>query len=98
HIHLHSFPTRRSSDLIGGFDAARVAVQDRQRDGHSEPNLTLFVARLLARDVGCDAHGRPTFVSTELHAKPLLLELGDARADIEVDRKSTRLNSSHVKI
>src|SRR5690349_19549368 len=54
HAAVHSFPTRRSSDLIGGDDAF---------------------------------HGRD-------HTG---LELGGIHLEVVEDRKSTRLNSSHVE-
>src|SRR5690606_41132094 len=77
HLHLHSFPTRRSSDLVlpGEMPDARVADA---RGPH-----VLALARLLH-----EAH-------------ELLRVLGEGTQPpgaLEVDRKSTRLNSSHVKI
>src|SRR5699024_12796460 len=65
HVDLHSFPTRRSSDLEGKFIASFLTV-----DGNAGE-------RQHVKHVGV-AH----FV---LHGKPH-----------KVDRKSTRLNSSHV--
>src|SRR5690606_41792363 len=62
HRALHSFPTRRSSDLLRRLDRRRSL-------GHS----------------ACDAAFRPRPRSS----------LGAGRLR---DRKSTRLNSSHVKI
>src|SRR5207249_12127035 len=73
HPHLHSFPTRRSSDL-----KHRVAFHG-------------------ARDVGADALG------IRIHRHHLLLHrlgvIGQMNGvEEEGDRKSTRLNSSHVSI
>src|SRR5437660_3035270 len=62
--HLHSFPTRRSSDLAGG--------DRRLRRAHVPTGRGPEGARL--RGLGCAERA------------------GDARKD----RKSTRLNSSHV--
>src|SRR5690606_41990535 len=88
---LHPFPTRRSSDLVGG-------------DG-----TMLGVARRLAPDgvplVGIN-HGRLGFITDiSLDAwRPALGAILDGKFDAEdrtlitADRKSTRLNSSHVKI
>src|SRR5436309_10937920 len=68
HRDLHSFPTRRSSDL------ASLAIANRfQRAGD----------RRFAGEFFADQRRRPEPV--------------DVLADAEQDRKSTRLNSSHVK-
>src|SRR5439155_2680028 len=88
--HLHSFPTRRSSDLgtlawTGGEaeDTRNVGAQGRERANaavHSEPRTDRFSGRHIWRrqtgfaGVPC---GRSRFFG---------------------DRKSTRLNSSHVAI
>src|SRR5690606_40503872 len=83
HRHLHSFPTRRSSDLI--IEAAKALYC-----GHS-------VADISRSDAG----------GAELHNTTQRIGelIADARANaykaacfITGDRKSTRLNSSHVKI
>src|SRR5207249_11129826 len=81
--HLHSFPTRRSSDLARGRrDALRV--RRRLRGGGHDRILRLERRR---RDLLHAAH-------VHLTAPHLLHHLaGGAR-----DRKSTRLNSSHVSI
>src|SRR5204863_9953111 len=62
HRDLHSFPTRRSSDLLAGLPA-------------------------LSLPVGFDADGLP--VGMQVIGRPF---------DEATDRKSTRLNSSHVEI
>src|SRR5690349_5053494 len=71
HPYLHSFPTRRSSDLLDLIDRPHKA----KTDGHK--------------------------VERECHAQ-VLRELGPKirakRIEVESDRKSTRLNSSHVEI
>src|SRR5690606_41324701 len=75
---LHSFPTRRSSDLL-----ARQA--DHQRgtvDGGIDPAL------LLPGQIGASTRYRD-------HLAALAEVL---RVQRPADRKSTRLNSSHVKI
>src|SRR5690606_39871075 len=68
HRDLHSFPTRRSSDLV------RLLQRDRVR-------------RVLGDELPHPVEDRP---------QPQLQPL--ARARPPPDRKSTRLNSSHVKI
>src|SRR5690606_41300031 len=87
HRDLHSFPTRRSSDLS-------VSILLLQDDGH----LELAAAR-----------GLPDYRIAEEIVQGLAYErlvgplegvryrvITDTRED-EADRKSTRLNSSHVK-
>src|SRR5262245_62639806 len=64
--HLHSFPTRRSSDL-----GAKVAAE-------------------LARDTGLPFVSAPN--------KFEALAANDAQSGVPRDRKSTRLNSSHLGI
>src|SRR5690349_24230665 len=68
HLDLHSFPTRRSSDLVAAEPPCVVAAQDQQ--------VVLPVALEVAGDHAC---ARQQFAQ-------------------ERDRKSTRLNSSHVEI
>src|SRR5690606_40082961 len=93
--HLHSLPTRRSSALLGdhptGVDdddpVAEVLglvheVGDEQ-DGHPAPTALVDERPGLAAGLGVQAGGE-------------LVEDRDAR--VAEDRKSTRLNSSHVKI
>src|SRR5207249_11235415 len=85
--HLHSFPTRRSSDL------------------NSDANSTLFVP---TRSSGAFSHTQPPCMFIET------MTIGNAAASrslslieskivcvpppLAPDRKSTRLNSSHVSI
>src|SRR5690606_42130326 len=81
HRNLHSFPTRRSSDL---------------------PRRLLVELRQLAADAGSPvAAARPRQVA-QRRRDPAgsLVEHGRGRPrrDPREDRKSTRLNSSHVKI
>src|SRR5690606_41290535 len=76
---LHSFPTRRSSDLVSeSFDRDHGLFSD---DEDYSPDNTLGVEPL------------PSVAELEEH----VLEQEEQGA-MEVDRKSTRLNSSHVKI
>src|SRR5690606_40076962 len=77
---LHSFPTRRSSDLLLGRERGgprRQALLQRLLQLHpgQAPSHLRDAARL-ARAGRAGARGRPA----------------------DADRKSTRLNSSHVKI
>src|SRR5690606_41536530 len=70
---LHSFPTRRSSDLLAGRAAAQV------RRAHERPEPS-YAQQGVRRGRTVRDRRRPE------HRRPVL------------DRKSTRLNSSHVKI
>src|SRR5690606_40353094 len=69
--HLPSFPTRRSSDLVG----------------HGDVRLALLANRFEYRRLG---------LLDETHLR--FYTLAGVHALFEGDRKSTRLNSSHVKI
>src|SRR5690606_41566615 len=83
HRHLHSFPTRRSSDL--------GIVTDAFTDGHKHiPEQTGINIRF-----GHHTHANrilPFFRMQVGHQLPIQVDIEAA------DRKSTRLNSSHVKI
>src|SRR5690606_40149996 len=83
HRHLHSFPTRRSSDLA----AAARADQRGRAPGRGVEGDVL-------------QHRRPGLVA---EGDVLEADVALQRADrglrvVALDRKSTRLNSSHVKI
>src|SRR5690606_41953520 len=75
HRHLHSFPTRRSSDLAQVRAIAGIGGED----VHRRPQVLL-------RREHRELHPRRVVVIEEL------IQAGRR------DRKSTRLNSSHVKI
>src|SRR5207249_11296295 len=93
---LHSFPTRRSSDLsmvVCAFVPSMVAAAlrkenrlvERQRDELEQSYLATIAALAAALDAK-DRH-------TEAHSRETA-----ALARAVGDRKSTRLNSSHVSI
>src|SRR5699024_12503751 len=73
HRHLHSFPTRRSSDLPS---------ESRRRAGAD------CSPRRATPSLGCLNHD--LIVSLRIRTEP--------RPVLRTDRKSTRLNSSHVSI
>src|SRR5690606_40293547 len=91
---LHSFPTRRSSDLgaeviFGGNEGFAPVGEGTENGAFFEPTL------LLARQPqNHSAHDVEAFgpVST------LMAYSGGIEEAVALDRKSTRLNSSHVKI
>src|SRR5207249_10876901 len=84
----HSFPTRRSSDL--GFGAATGLGAGAIADGGISFMTAGFAAT--ARLAGFSA-------AAGLASSSAMMRRIDARiSSIEGDRKSTRLNSSHVSI
>src|SRR5690606_40031324 len=90
HLVLHSFPTRRSSDLISRIDGGHrqaVAAQRLVRQGgeyqHGGAHHHAEYAQIEKEGAG----------QVQL-AEQWQLEMGGVAGD----RKSTRLNSSHVKI
>src|SRR5690606_41056550 len=91
---LPSFPTRRSSDLLGGVvDEHRARLPQRRSDGAVQEHGRK------------DAHAeREERAQPERELGALRGEFGHvdrrvrALLDALEDRKSTRLNSSHVKI
>src|SRR5690606_42156214 len=94
HRELRAFPTRRSSDLPG----VGPEVLDEQRGapaGVAEHDVRT-IALLLQRQQG---------LQRRLASKHRLFRISERRVNIlsrrtvrHIDRKSTRLNSSHVKI
>src|SRR5690606_40061557 len=80
----HSFPTRRSSDLVGVVALGEVGA-------------VVGAAALLALDAAAgDDLGEDEHVAQGAGEAEGLV--GPAGGVAEADRKSTRLNSSHVKI
>src|SRR5690606_41471206 len=97
HRHLHSFPTRRSSDLgklLGQmiFDSVTYAVQP-------EEMLRPFIKEF--GDGTVVDHAQIRKVQATKNDEPYYYAVGIGQKNGEfrmIDRKSTRLNSSHVKI
>src|SRR5699024_12840838 len=95
--YLHSFPTRRSSDLKGFMDS----IAGKFDIDWSKEDLNR-VTKTITKRYNAEIHSQSSIEG--------LLELKDAEniaADdikeirlytFDVDRKSTRLNSSHVSI
>src|SRR5690606_41310510 len=82
---LHSFPTRRSSDLSNTDRPGEASL--------ARPRVHDLLARFHSRSSNDARRGHAAHV---LHgARDALRGRGSADAQ---DRKSTRLNSSHVKI
>src|SRR5690606_42158148 len=91
----HSFPTRRSSDLIRGplkvYDSrpALIGGLFAQREGFFPAYTREVYARFFRRELEIDDGGAIADLIAVLGHSP--------EAYRELDRKSTRLNSSHVK-
>src|SRR5207253_10618668 len=82
---LRSFPTRRSSDLELRVEA-RAELEER-----ADPPADGDVAARRLDDPGDEAQERRL-------ARPVAAHETDRVAGLDLDRKSTRLNSSHVAI
>src|SRR5207253_6463071 len=82
---LHSFPTRRSSDLSVRARRSLPAKRTLVRSLRARRAPSRFGARTLHSRSGTFACGTPR-------------ANGDQRGVPQADRKSTRLNSSHVAI
>src|SRR5690606_41546361 len=95
HNHLHSFPTRRSSDLnnseiiaVEGF----IIMGELSLDpGARGQNLSPLAMQALGRAMELEPENPRAMIMMAQ------MELGTAQF-FGQDRKSTRLNSSHVKI
>src|SRR5207249_10744950 len=91
HPHLHSFPTRRSSDLMMGFaldstvPANNPALQESDR-------VTVFATTDFRPQRYVTVYGAVQRPGTVAFADSMTLR----DAILWADRKSTRLNSSHV--
>src|SRR5690606_40969656 len=83
--HLHSFPTRRSSDLVISSVSTVSAV--------SAKPVPVPTPQAVAAEA---AKPEPKLVAAS--AAPAEAKTPAVEVDPKVDRKSTRLNSSHVKI
>src|SRR5690606_40353810 len=98
HPHLRSFPTRRSSDLAVNDDRIDVIATDHAphlREEKWAPYLKSASGGPLVQ------HALPAML--ELHRQGVfslktIVEKMCHNPAILLDRKSTRLNSSHVKI
>src|SRR5439155_25532376 len=84
HLHLHSFPTRRSSDL----SAASALTPTGRACCLSQYCMTIAMLAAPQPSFSC-------FTNGTLSQMP---EAPAASAKPQRDRKSTRLNSSHVAI
>src|SRR5207249_10272549 len=89
HLHLHSFPTRRSSDLV----VAKEPMAENRRRRVCDPDLGRVVQQCPSAGA---ARLRP---ASRVRGGPLPSTGRYRRKWLRrIDRKSTRLNSSHVSI
>src|SRR5207245_11046726 len=90
---LHSFPTRRSSDLLGGDAAAEGLDGHDGDDGDQGEEQAVLDHAGTGLVVGVELGLEPGLQNEKVH---LISPLVGARG--AGDRKSTRLNSSHGSI
>src|SRR5260221_580084 len=98
HRDLHSFPTRRSSDLSPEFSGERFAQRGphrRDRKGRHHPRRPPCVCR---RVYSNQAARRVRRASASLRNNQHQLCQWQPVPQPHLDRKSTRLNSSHTEI
>src|SRR5207249_6394434 len=95
HLALHSFPTRRSSDLNFGMahpEGYRKAMRlMRLAAKFGAPVITLVDTPGAYPGLGAEERGQAEAIASSL------IEMASLKTPI-IDRKSTRLNSSHVSI
>src|SRR5690606_41435361 len=93
HRLLHSSPPRRSSDLLQGLPLPRrlVTILEGESVMNDASSLIVFRFALAAVVTG-------EFVLKEAIVDFFLVAGGGILIGVVLDRKSTRLNSSHVKI
>src|SRR5205807_9859845 len=96
-LYLHSFPTRRSSDLVVHIPDVRA---DPEYTWTEAPKLggfrTVLTIPMLREGVPIGVLGLARSEVRPFTDKQI--ELATTFADQAVDRKSTRLNSSHLVI
>src|SRR5690606_39795479 len=98
HLDRHSFPTRRSSDLMkivlpgGSGQVGQVIAGHFQQTGHDVVVLSRDPQPAPWRTVYWDGRSLGDW-QPELEGADVVIGLAGKK-----DRKSTRLNSSHVKI
>src|SRR5207302_3786449 len=96
--HTPSFPTRRSSDLFGQKDPQQsIIIKQLVRDLAFDTEIV--VLPIVREESGLAMSSRNAYLDDKQRpaANVLNRSLASAREAFEADRKSTRLNSSHVK-
>src|SRR5699024_12087493 len=96
YVFLSSFPTRRSSDLH--LQIVLLTVLRHMEDSEASVGLLLLPAELvLLPDLSTDPLILP-LRELVAHLVHHILQMLFQRFALQLDRKSTRLNSSHVSI
>src|SRR5690606_41732986 len=96
HQHLHSFPTRRSSDLEAVHGPERMIMEAALNlQGLRQEMAGLSLAEQRLSTCGNDLDSEDVFSGVAYDKGRFFLEWMEKQVG---DRKSTRLNSSHVKI
>src|SRR5690606_41312693 len=91
--HLHSFPTRRSSDLAAPFTSRNCTVTMVR----SPSVLKIFLVLMMVNEFKFSGSTTESKVKRLVTRSPFGLLMVPLMKK-PLDRKSTRLNSSHVKI
>src|SRR5699024_12605277 len=95
HLSIPTFPTRRSSDLIGDH---KKSIDDRPQIAGFQPSfITGGVGRFFIAPVS-GRHNRPSDQHLTVFGNADFHVFDRATDGTGPDRKSTRLNSSHVSI
>src|SRR5206468_12692155 len=97
HYYLHSYPTRRSSDLCSARRRTRILNRSRLR---ARAGAREKMTKLSLRDL--DVRGKRVLVRADFNVptenRGGKIRITDDTRIRETDRKSTRLNSSHDQI
>src|SRR5207253_5970266 len=97
-LHLHSFPTRRSSDLTKQGKGMRAVSQDPDAAAIMGVNVNRTISFTFALAGGLAGVAGLLYLIEFNIRYDTGFELGLIAFTAAVDRKSTRLNSSHVAI
>src|SRR5205814_2956956 len=96
HLHLHSFPTRRSSDLTLAYQKGEILHINYSCSASSSSISIISSIESNAFKPWWNNSALTIYGAT---AAPKEVRIGDrATQDWHLDRKSTRLNSSHLGI
>src|SRR5205807_10211179 len=96
HSQLHSFPTRRSSDLLGNIQAAAQQFQEALNGDLKAKWVEVW--SYINRGKIFDLRGQRDPRAITEYQKAVNTGDDSYGAQAEADRKSTRLNSSHLVI
>src|SRR5690606_39562286 len=97
HRLLRSFPTRRSSDLSELDEMLAIMLELFNRLVNIGQRLVLAMLHKAAVDLGLPAQ-RQLFQGADINIPVMEVRFQPRHVLHHEDRKSTRLNSSHVKI